>query len=58
MAIIMFSADGIPIWIPIVDAFLKTQNLDLHDKKTSLEPLFWEHEPVDPELAGLAEARS
>jgi len=53
----LFSADGIPIWTPIVDAFLKTQNLDLHDKKTSLEPLFWEREPVDPELAGLAESR-
>jgi dienelactone hydrolase len=29
----LFSADGIPIWAPIVDAFLKSQNLDLRAKK-------------------------
>ena len=34
----LFSADGIPIWAPIVDSFLKSQNLNLPDKKSSLDP--------------------
>ena len=47
----LFSADGIPIWTPIVDAFLKSQNLNLRDKKSSREPWFWQREPVEWELA-------
>lgn len=31
----LFSADGIPIWTPIVDEFLKSQNLELRGKKSS-----------------------
>jgi dienelactone hydrolase len=31
----LFSADGIPIWMPIVDEFLKSQKLNFREKKSS-----------------------
>ncbi|MFY9977319.1 MAG: CocE/NonD family hydrolase [Candidatus Sulfotelmatobacter sp.] len=56
----LFSAGGIPIWTPIVDAFLRSQNLNLWDKKSAREPLFWERKPwaaLFPPLAASARAK-
>jgi dienelactone hydrolase len=50
----LFSAEGIPIWTPIVDAFLRSQSLNLREKKSSGNFRFQKHDALYPELAGVA----